>query len=439
MDALLTGEVTGVSIAPSSFATSQIASRYTLTMSARIELKDLRDEQSALGEPERLLPPGIRSDQRHERHRSHGLLSKRSQRARSHERRIRAHHRQRHPGGVLTATPAAVRKQIEEGTPHAVYLLQGEDDVEKAALAMQFDDLVEEGLRAFNVEHIHAGDLTTGDKLLDAVVSSRRRRAHPADDVAAPRRHRVSGRKHADAEARKRRGGTRAGPVARPDRRARSPDDARPGVSPARQADEGVQGARPRGATIVECGAPEDVAAAVRWVKTKLEASGVDIDPAGARAMAVLAGFPERPRNDGKTGNVKRLRGEIDRLLLYTLGQKRITLDDVKEVAGPAGAAGRLGDDQRHRERPGRRGAAAAWPDFRRRRGPGKSAGTAGVAGAIEIPAIAPGEVAGAVEAVFRTDQDLKRSAGDPRVLLERLIVELCAGKRARARVSRRW
>src|SRR6185436_1761526 len=75
---------------------------------------------------------------------------------------------------------------------------------------------------------------------------------------------------------------------------------------------------------------------AVRCVKTKLESSGVDIDPAGARAMAVLAGFPERPRNDGKTGNVKRLRGEIDRLLLYTLGQKRITLDDVKEVAGPA-------------------------------------------------------------------------------------------------------
>jgi DNA polymerase III delta subunit len=38
-----------------------------------------------------------------------------------------------------------------------------------------------------------------------------------------------------------------------------------------------------------------------------------------------------------------------------------------------------------------------------------------------------------AVEAVFRTDVDLKRSAGEPRILLERLVVELCAGKRARA------
>ena len=36
-------------------------------------------------------------------------------------------------------------------------------------------------------------------------------------------------------------------------------------------------------------------------------------------------------------------------------------------------------------------------------------------------------DLAGAVEALFRTDLDLKRSAGDPRVLLERLVVELCA------------
>ena len=31
-----------------------------------------------------------------------------------------------------------------------------------------------------------------------------------------------------------------------------------------------------------------------------------------------------------------------------------------------------------------------------------------------------------AVEALFRTDLDLKSSGGDPRVLLERLVVELC-------------
>ena len=34
--------------------------------------------------------------------------------------------------------------------------------------------------------------------------------------------------------------------------------------------------------------------------------------------------------------------------------------------------------------------------------------------------------VSAAVEAVFRTDLAIKTSAGDPRVLLERLVVELC-------------
>src|SRR5215212_7727791 len=68
-------------------------------------------------------------------------------------------------------TPAAVRKQIQSGATDPIYLLQGEDDIEKSALASEFAGLVEEGLRAFNVERIHAGDLTTGDRLADGVAS----------------------------------------------------------------------------------------------------------------------------------------------------------------------------------------------------------------------------------------------------------------------------
>ena len=48
-----------------------------------------------------------------------------------------------------------------------------------------------------------------------------------------------------------------------------------------------------------------------------------------------------------------------------------------------------------------------------------------------KFPALAPADVRPAVDALFRTDLDLKRSAGDPRVLLERLVVELCAGSGA--------
>ena len=33
-----------------------------------------------------------------------------------------------------------------------------------------------------------------------------------------------------------------------------------------------------------------------------------------------------------------------------------------------------------------------------------------------------------AMDALFRTDIALKSSGGDPRILLERLVVEMCAG-----------
>jgi len=194
-----------------------------------------------------------------------------------------------------------------------------------------------------------------------------------------------------------------------------------------------------KGATIVECGAPEDVAAAERWVRAKLEAAGVQIDPAGARAMAVLAGFPDRPRGDGKTGNVKRLRGEIERLQLYALGQKRITLEDVREVAGPAA----LQDDWAltNAIESGNAGEALRQLSLVFEAGavPEKILGQLAWVVRSKFPAIAPAEIASAVDALFRTDQDLKRSAGDARLLLERLIVELSAGKRARSAGSRRY
>ena len=158
----------------------------------------------------------------------------------------------------------------------------------------------------------------------------------------------------------------------------------------------------------------------------------MEIDPAGARALAARAGFPERPRNDGKTGDVKRLRGDVDRLLLYALGQKTITLDDVREIAGPAALqddwamtnaieAGQGGEALRQL-------ALVLDAGARAREDPG----SARLAGAVEVPAGGAGaSFAAPIEALFRTDLDLKRSGGDPRVLLERLVVELCGGKDA--------
>jgi len=333
---------------------------------------------------------------------------------------------------VATLTPAAARKQIEAAAPDPVYLLQGEDDVEKSALAADFDDLVDEGLRAFNVEHVHAVDLTSGDRILDAVgalVAAARtlpmmapRRivtVFQAENLIAPKR---------ESEAASR---------ALEDllRLVDAPEPLTTLVLVAAPLDRRTKAfkALAKGATIVDCGAPEDVAAAERWVRALVAKGGMEIDPQAARSMAVLAGFPERARNDGKTGNVKRLRGDVDRLLLYAMGQKRITVEDVRELAGPAALqddwamtnaieSGRTGEALRQLALMVDAGAA-----------PEKILGQLGWLVRSKFPAIAPAEVRGAVDAVFRTDQDLKSSGGDPRVLLERLVAELCAGKRTRA------
>src|SRR5215218_2890589 len=59
---------------------------------------------------------------------------------------------------MAAASPAQVRQQIAKGTPDAVYLLLGDDDAEMSRLAADVAAMVEDELRAFNVERIYAGE-----------------------------------------------------------------------------------------------------------------------------------------------------------------------------------------------------------------------------------------------------------------------------------------
>ena len=45
VDAVLTGEVTSVTVQPLSFTNQQLASRYVITMAARVELRDVRENK----------------------------------------------------------------------------------------------------------------------------------------------------------------------------------------------------------------------------------------------------------------------------------------------------------------------------------------------------------------------------------------------------------
>ena len=321
-------------------------------------------------------------------------------------------------------SPAAILKQIASGRPQPVYLLQGDDDVEKSALAGEFAELVDEGLRAFNVERIHAGEMTTGDRLAAGVASLlAAARTLPmmspwrvilvlqAEALLAPRR---------ESEAAARALGQLESYFEAPETQTvlvlvGAPLDKR----------SRLYKLLTKRAVIVECGVIEDQADAERWVRTRVAACGAAIEPPAARLVAQRAGL-----------DIKRLRADVDRLTLYALGQKQITVDDVREVTGPAALqddwamtnaieAGQAGDALRQLALMLDGGAP-----------PEKILGQLGWLVRTKFPAIAPTGVGPAVDAVFRTDLDLKRSAGAPRVLLERLIVELCAGKRSAAR---RW
>ena len=321
-------------------------------------------------------------------------------------------------------TTAAVRKQIAAGTPDAIYLILGEDEVEKSGLAGEFAELVDEGLRAFNVERIHAGDLTTGDRLADGVaalvaavrtlpmmVPRRVVTVHQAETLIAPKRE-------SDAA-------TRA--LEQFEALIKNPEQQTTLVLVATSVDKRGKmfKALQKHATIVECGALEDLADAERWVRTRVAAADAVIDPTAARLVAQRAGV-----------DVKRLRADVDRLLLYALGQKQITVEDVREVTGPAA----LQDDWAMTTAIEAGQAAEALRQLALMFDAGAPAekilGQLGWLVRTKFPALAPGDVRPAIEALFRTDLDLKRSAGDPRVLVERLIVELCAGKRVAAR---RW
>jgi DNA polymerase III delta subunit len=120
--------------------------------------------------------------------------------------------------------------------------------------------------------------------------------------------------------------------------------------------------------------------------------------------------------------------------MLYALGQKRITADDVRAVVGPAA----LQDDwaMTNAIESAQTGEALRQLALMLDTGaaPEKILGQLGWVVRAKFPAVAAAQLRPAVDALFRTDTDLKRSAGDARILLERLVVELCAGKR-----SRRW
>jgi DNA polymerase-3 subunit delta len=319
------------------------------------------------------------------------------------------------------ATPAAVRKQIGSGDVAPIYLLQGDDDIEKSALGHEFETLVEDGLRAFNVDRLHAGDTSTGDKLT-SFVSSLVAAAKTLPMMAPRRVILVLQAEALLAPKRESEAATRA--LDELEAMLKQPEPQTTLVFIAGNLDKRSRMYKllARLATVVECGALEDQADAERWVRNRVAAAGAQIDSAAARLIAERAG-----------PNVKRLRNDVERLLLYALGERSITADDARQVIGPAA----LQDDWAMTNAIEAGDGSEALKQLALILDAGapseKVLGQLGWLVRTKFPTIAPTGLRPAINALFRTDLDLKRSAGEPRVLLERLVVELCGWKRGRA------
>jgi DNA polymerase III subunit delta len=334
-----------------------------------------------------------------------------------------------------SATPAAVRAQIARGTLQPIYLIVGDDEAGMAHLVAELSAIVEDELRVFNVERIYATDrgasatsIVEAARLLPMMSNRRVVVVLRAEKLLKPKRRGRTDDVNEEDDT---------GPNVEVDaleEYVKNPPLETVLVLVASDVDRSRRlfKALQKQATIVECWglkASKDARVDLRQVSRQAEQlvrqavadSGQQIDGPAARLVADRAGT-----------DIGRLRGDIERLLLYADGKPRITLADAREVVSSDSAH----DDWAVTSAIQRGDAPEALRQL------GLSMNSGGVPYMIlgqlawlvreKLPVSDPRRVPAAIEALFRTDLDLKSSAGDPRVLLERLVVELCGETTAR-------
>lgn len=332
------------------------------------------------------------------------------------------------------AQPAAVRKQIAQGKPDPVYLIVGDDDAETTNLANEISSVVEEDLRAFNLERIYANDkgaapadIVQAARTLPMLGDRRVVLVLRAERILKPKRRGKAA--EADGEGDDGEEGEPASDLDLLEDYVKKPEPQTTLVFVAADVDRQrkIYKALQKHATIVECwglkGSKDakniDLRQVARHaeqlVKQAVTAAGQQIEPQAARLVAERAGT-----------DIARLRADVERLLLYAAGKPKITLQDAQDVVSAETAQ----DDWAVTNAISRGDAKEAL----------RHLGMALEGGAVSYQVLGqlawfvrerlttadPKRMPAAVEALFRTDLELKSSAGDPRVLLERLVVDLC-------------
>lgn len=308
------------------------------------------------------------------------------------------------------ATPAAVRKQIASGALAPIYVLVGDDEVEKSTLAMEFGESVDEDIRPFNVERFHGVDASL-QQVVDAArtmpfgAGRRIVLALQAERMLEPKRAGAAVTRGLEALE-----GYLNDPVpqttlviavSRLDRRTR------------------LSRLLLRQSVEVECDGGDVVDNAPQWVRAALADAGLQPDADAVRLIVERAG-----------DQIARLRAEVERVKLFAAGQRRVSREDVEAVVGPAVAGDQWAVTQAIQRGQAREALNALALSLDSGAVPFMVLGQLAWFVRTRYP---QDRVARVIDAVFETDLALKSSAGEPRVLLERLVVLLCDGISGRA------
>ncbi|MCA1586024.1 MAG: DNA polymerase III subunit delta, partial [Acidobacteria bacterium] len=322
-----------------------------------------------------------------------------------------------------------VRKQIAARDTAPLYLLEGDDLQSRHDLALEFAAMVDEDLHAFNVEHFYANEATTAsarDQLIGALLSAARtlpmmvpRRVvvlHEAERLLSPRKA-----KDEEPEApppavgRGKKSGTPT-PVEELEAYFGSPEPLTTMIVLAGPLDANrrlVRAVR-KHAIVVNCGTLDTPADAARWIRDRLAKDRMAIEPS---AIALLL--------EGTGLALGRVRAEIDKLVLYAAGESTVTARHVRDLVLPQNEPG---TDFALGRAIWNGNAAQALREIAAQLDEGGQPPL--ILGQIRAAAgrLRPdSKIKSGLEAVFLTDLAIKSSAGDPRFLLERLVVELCA------------
>jgi DNA polymerase III delta subunit len=169
-----------------------------------------------------------------------------------------------------------------------------------------------------------------------------------------------------------------------------------------------------RRAAAVNSGSLDSTAEAGAWIRRRLERDELSIGPRATASLIEATGL-----------NLARIRAEVEKLVLYAAGEAEVTERHVRELVMPQSEPGidfALGK--------------AIWngdpADALREIAAQLDAGSTPpmVLGQIRAATgrLRPdAKVKAGLDLVLNTDLAIKTSAGDPRHLLERLVIELCA------------